>query len=293
MIKIFTQVVRGTNTIEKLASLNKKSRNFISEVLSDLEKEGFIAKKKYFSAGSRISFEASSTDHALKLKELLFEYHTISFEELLADSKLLFLAALSGDWTTIDASSSLSGISKHMIARYKPMLQNRGIIARDGDLFMVNRKAWPLLADFLLSYKNYAVINGSLKWRYQDELLFEVDDKSLVQGCLSGLAKYKDYGVKVLVVKALCRLPKARLSKEEVFVHSLFQVDDSRTLSLALTFYLKNKMHFSKVLPIAMKYGKYTLFTSMIRSLKEESALPYFDRNNFKRIAHMYGVKNV
>ena len=79
MIKVFTQIARGSNTIEKLVLLSKKSRNFISEVLTDLEKEGFISKKKSFIDGSRISVGVSNSYHAIKFKELIFEYPTINF----------------------------------------------------------------------------------------------------------------------------------------------------------------------------------------------------------------------
>ncbi len=294
MIKVFAQIVRGANTIEKIAKINNKSVNFVSEILSDLEKEGFIVKRRTFIEGNRISAEVSNVEHAIRFKELIFQYPTINFEDLISDSKLLFLATVSEDWISLDEVSKLSGVSKHMLSRYTSMIKNRGIIVRNKNLYKINRAAWPLLSDFILSYKNYAKINGSVKWKYEDEVLFEVDNSDLIQGSLTGLAKYADYGVEVFVVKALCRLPKEELSKEEVFVHSLFQVDDSRTLNLALTFYIKNKLNYKKVLPLAMRYGKYTMFNEMIKALKEgKSDTLKFNKRDFNRIASMYGLENV
>lgn len=294
MIKVFTQIARGSNTIEKLVLLSKKSRNFISEVLTDLEKEGFISKKKSFIDGSRISVGVSNSYHAIKFKELIFEYPTINFEDILSDSRLLFLAALSEDWTSIEIASKLSGISRHMIARYFPMLKNRGVVIFKDGLCTLNRNAWPLLSDSILSYKNYALINGFVKWKYQDETLLEVDNENLVKGSLTGLARYKDYGVEVFVVKALCRIPEGKLSKEEIFVHSLFQIDDPRTMHLAMVFYIKNNLSYKKVLPIAMKYGKYTLFNNLLKRLHNDTNSNLtFDRKDFNRVANIYGVENV
>ena len=76
-------------------------------------------------------------------------------------------------------------------------------------------------------------------------------------------------------------------------------MDDPRTLHLALTFHLKNKLNYNKVLSIAMKYGKYTVYQNMISILKSKEDrikmeyLPKFERTDFRRIANMYGVKNV
>ena len=300
MIKVFTHVVHGKNTRESLAEALHKSLNWITEIIQDLEKEGFIRKKQNFQIkGSRLLIEVANTYHALKLKELLFQYLRMPFEDLLADSKLLFLAAISEDWTNTKVATQLSGISKYIVDKYRPQFKNRGVIMQKGNLYKINERAWPLLKEFIIAYKNYATIKGNIKWKYQDEILFEVDNEELIQGSLTGFAKYKNYGVLVRVISALCKLPASKISKEEIFIHSLFEIDDPRTLHLALTFYLKNKLKYKKILPLVMKYGKYTMFENFIKLLKTKEdkvrleSLPTFDRRDFKRIAHMYGVKNV
>jgi len=297
MIEIFARIAHGNKAIESLARAQNKSVNWISEIVQELEKEGFVIKNKSFKIkGSRISIELSNTNHAIKLKELIFEYPTIKFEDILSDSKLLFLASLSEDWIDIKALINLSQISKYMIDRYRPMMKNRGIIIQRKRLYKINENAWPLLKEFLIAYKNYSLITGVVKWKYQNEIIFEVDRKDLVNGSITGFAKYN---IKINFISVLCRVPDKKLSKEEIFVHSLFEVHDPRTLYLALTFYLKNKLNYKKVLPIAMKYGKYTIFNSMISLLKSKEdkikieKLPEFERTDFRRIASMYGVKNV
>lgn len=300
MLKIFPMVARGNNTIEGLAKAQNKSSNWVTEVVQELEGEGFVTKKKNFNLkGSRISIEVSNTTHAIKLKELIFEYATIKFEDILADSKLLFLAALSGDWTDIKTITKLTKISKYRIDRYRPMMKNRGIIICENRLYKINEKMWPELKSFLIAYKNYSLIKGVVKWKYQDETLFEVVDEKMINGEITGLNKYNKYGVSVAVISSLCFLPKRELSKEEVFIHSLFELDEPRTLHLALTFYLKNKLAYNKVLPIAMKYGKYTFFENFIKIIKSKEekvrleGMPSFERKDFIRIANIYGVENV
>ena len=300
MIRAFNHIVRGENTLTKLAQALLKSVCWTDIVLSSLEKEGFITKKSnYTMRGSRFLIEIADTQHASKLRELLFEYPGISFEEILADGRLLFLAALSEDWMTTKIAIQLSGISKYIIDRYRPKLKNRGVIANRKGLYKINEKGWPLLKEFLIAYKNYSKINGQVKWKYNEEIIFKLNNENLIENNATGFYAYKDHGVKVGVISALCILPKRKLSKEEVFVHSLFEVNDPRTLHLALTFYFKNKLSYEKVIPLAMKYGKYTMFENFIKLLKTKEekvkfdGMPEFDRKDFIRIAHTYGVKNV
>lgn len=300
MIKVFAGVAHGIFTIEALAQAEHKSLNRMTEIIQELEKEELIVKKRNRNLkGSRISIEISSTPHAMKLRNIMMERTSIHFEDILADSKILFLTAVCEDWMDISRATQLSKISRYAIDRYRPRLKNRGVIIQQGKLYKVNERAWPTLKEFLLMYRNYSKLSGIVKWKYRDEVLLEVDRENLIQGTITGLTYYDRYGVQVGTISCLCALPKRNLSKEEIFVHSLFEVDDPRTLHLALTFYLKNKLTYKKVMPIAMKYSKYSMFNNFVKLLKVREdkvrleGLPPFDRKDFIRIAHMYGVYNV
>ncbi len=296
----YAEIIRGANTVDKVVAKLHKSPNRVSEILSELEQEGFILKKPdYHQRGSRWGIEISGTNYSLRLRELMMEYQSIKFEDLLAGSKLLFLAALSEDWISLPEALKLCQISRHTVNRYIRNFLQRGIVQKKYGLYILNAKMWPMLRQFILDYKNYGLFGGHIKWRFQKEMIFEVDREENLQGEISGLARYRDYGVEVGVISALCYLPKKKLSKEEIFVHSLFEVDDPRTLHLAATFYIKNQLKYYKVLPVAMKYGKYTMFQNFMKLFDSEQdvlkldVLPPFDRTDFKRIARMYGVKNV
>jgi predicted transcriptional regulator len=300
MLTAYKEIIHGANTIDTLAVKLHKSTNRSSEIISELVKNGFIVRKQeYHQQASRFVIEISGTNYSLRLKELIIKYQSIKFENILAGSKLLFLAALSEDWISLREALRLSRISKHTVNRYIHSFLHRGLIQKQHGLYALNQKMWSVLRQFILDYKNYDIVNGHIHWRYQGEMIFEVDREGKVQGEISGLARYQDYGVLVRVISALCYTPQKRLSKEEIFVHSLFEIDDPRTLHLAATFYVKNRLKYYKVLPVAMKYGKYTMFQSFMKKfasgldLLKLDLLPPFDRKDFKRIAHMYGVKNV
>src|SRR3989344_3177590 len=256
MLKAFSHIIQGENTLTQLAKALNKSIYWTSRVLVSLEKEAFITKVR--SPGltkSRVLIAIAQSPHAIQLRELFFPSAGINFEEILSDSRILFLVAIS------EACISL-------------------------------------LREFVVSYRNYSNIGG-VKWKYDKEIIFEVQNEKLLQGTITGLYAYKNYGINIGVISSLCYLPKKELSKEEIFVHSLFEVDDPRTLNLALTFYLKTNLQYKKVLPIAMRYGKYSMFENFVNLLdtKEDilklEGLPTFDHKDFIRIADMYGVKHV
>lgn len=300
MIQIFTNVARGVNTIEELAQSQNKSLNWISEVLQELTVEGFITKQaNYFVKRSRKIIEIAGTIHAQKLKEIILHYNTILFEDILADSKILFLTAISQDWITLDIASQLSDVSIYTIQRYTRALQNRGIIIKKNSLYTINEKAWPGLKEFLTAYRNYMTINGVIKWKYQHEIIMQVSSEQKIDGSITGLANYDSFGVQVLTIKSLYVLPKREISKEETFIHSLYEVEDPRTLHLALTFFIKNKLSLKKLIPLAMKYGVYSKVKEIEQLLKTKEdivrmdSLPVFERKDFIRIAAMYGVKHV
>lgn len=300
MIRIFADVIRGRKKIKELAEAEDKSQNRVTEILKDLEKEGLIIKKKSYNLkNSRIIIEPAQTSHALRFKELLIQYQSIKFEEILADSRILFLSALTDDWMSIDAFTALSKTSKYAVERFRPKLINKGVIIRKRNLYKLNEKAWPLLKDFLTAYKNYSDINGYVKWKYQDEIIFEVKENETAGGSLTGLSAYRDYGIKVNTITSLYYLPEKKLSKQEIFVHSLFEINDPRTLYLAMAFFIKNKLEPEAILGISMKYGKYTAFEDFMKIIKssEEKVntekMPPFSRKDFKRVAHIYSIENV
>lgn len=300
MLKAFGLAVRDTETLPELAQALRKSRNWVSKVISELAEEGYLTKER--SAGlhqSRVKVSLAGTPYALKLKELLFQYKTIDFSPILCGVRLDLLAALCLDWKDLRLASEQSGVSLAAVRLYAKQLLNRGVLQRQGRLYRVNQKAWPLLQGFLQELRNYSLLNGALKWKYKGEILFAIDDEKLKRGIYTGFASYADFGVMVGVVMPLCYIPARKLSREEIFVHSLLEVEDSRTLYLALTFYLKNKLKRAKAGRVAMQYDQFTRFAefSQLLAAKEEKlkvgSLPAFELQDFKRVAAMYGVKSV
>ena len=301
MIRVFNIVCHENNTLQSIAKEARKSLSWTSDVLGQLLKANFItAVMATARAGSRKEFKVANTSYADKLRQLMFVKPYIDYTEIIAGGKLKVLMALLFDWKDYETISTIVKSSVHAVRQVVPKLKNRGIITKKGRLLKFNNSAWPHLFEFLKEFRNFSALNGYLLWKYDKEIIFVVDNERLAKGTLTGFNRYKDFGVKVATVSGCCYLPEKKLTKEEIFIHSLLQVDDPRLLHLALAFYLKHKLKTEKTGKLAMYYDCYSKYEELktLPSIMEdykklETFHATFDRKDFHRIAHMYGVKNV
>ncbi len=301
MVRVFRIVCHGNDTLQGIAKEAKKSLSWTSEILNQLIKEQFITAKFAISRpGSRKIFRIADTTYAIKLKQLMYRKPYIDFSEIIAGNKLKVLLAILYDWKDYKTISKMIKTSVNAVRQTIPKLRNRGVITKKGRLLKFNNVAWNNLFEFLKELRNFSSLNGFLLWKYDNEMIYVVDGKKLAKGTLTGFNRYVDYGVRVATVTGCCYLPEKMLTKEEIFVHSLLQIDDPRLLHLALTFYVKHKLNTKRVKKLAMYYDCYSKYEELnaLTLLKEdykkvESFQTTFDRKDFHRVAHMYGVKNV
>lgn len=301
MVRIFKIVCHGNDTLPGIAKEAGKSLSWTSDILTQLVKEQFLTAEWTTSRpGTRKIFRVADTSYAAKLKQLMYLQPYLDFSEIITGCRLKVLSAILYDWKDYGTISKMVKSSVHAVRQIVPKLKNKGIIAKQGRLLKFNRTAWNPLFEFLNELRNFFSLNGSLLWKYDTEIIYVVDNEKLVQGTLTGFNRYSDYGFKVVTVTGCCYLPEKKLTKEEIFIHSLLQVDEPRLLHLALAFYMKHKLNTSKVEKLAIYYDCYSRYNELraLPLLKEdykkaESFQTTFDRKDFQRIAHMYGVKNV
>lgn len=301
MVRVFRIVCHENDTLQTIAKEAKKSLGWTSDILSQLIKAQFVTAELAASRpGSRKIFGVADTAYAIKLKQLMYAKPYIDFSEIITGSKLRVLMAILYDWKDYKTISKMLKASDHAVRQTVPKLKNRGIISKKGRLLKFNDVAWNHLFEFLKELRNFSGLNGFLLWQFEKEAIYTVDDIKLAKGTLTGFNRYKDFGIRVATVTGCCHLPEKKISKEEIFIHSLLQVDDPRLLHLALAFYVKHNLNTNKVKNLAMYYDCFSRYEELktLPLLEEEyKKLEYFhtefDRKDFRRIAHMYGVKNV
>jgi hypothetical protein len=134
--------------------------------------------------------------------------------------------------------------------------------------------------------------------------LFKTRNKDMIKGNLTGLNAYQDFGVLVRTIEYHCSIPEHKLTKKDIFVHSLLEIaGDPRLLGLAITFYFKNHLDNAKLDFVITKYDLDEIFTEFAKTIDwfkhlhgkriENTIIPSITRREIEEMLDWYGVKNV
>jgi len=207
---------------------------------------------------------------------------------------------------TIKTISYMLNVQARVVRARLRYLGSFGLILKKNRRYIIRPKDNDI-TQFLKNLRNFSKENGKLIWRFKDEMLIKVRNSNEIKGKLTGFNLYSDYGVPVHTVSYLCYIGKLKLSTKIIFVHSLREIEDPRTLALAIVFYVKNKLYkkasIEKIKTIAEKYDVLKQFLELgstyvrYKFEKEEILdnihLPKIDRKELKKQFELYGVKNV
>lgn len=296
MVKALTYIVKGATSISELAKEMNKSENWVSEIISKLEKEGFVIKQRI---GLKKRILLSMAPHAHLFREMIYKQIPVDYSEFMYGEKIRILSFISDSPKTTECIAKELNISRKYVQNTIPEFLKRGMLSKQKHMLLITRKGWPLLVDFLLAYRNYSELNAGILWKFEDEIIFLVNKETEIKGIETGFNKYDKYGIKHYPLKIMCYLPKKTLTKEEIFVHSLLGISgDIRRFSLAVAFYLKNKgMNLNKIKYMAMKYNVAEQLDDILSTInsKEETitlkTVMNIKRKNLGKILKLYGVE--
>ena len=222
------------------------SNSRASEIVKDLAKKRFLEK-------SDRTIYWSQYPHSRLFREILHSSPSIDFENFLYGKRMnvLMETCFSGGKVSlagknVEMIAGLSHTTRGYAENILYALQKRGLVRRDKDFWHFNNKLWPQLADFLIQYKEFVT-----------EDLITVPRGEKFYGTPTGFSAYPEHGILVYPKADLYYTGREKLSAEEVFVHSLHQVNDERTRRLAREFLKKNKMRMNMkhVKSLAEFYG--------------------------------------
>ncbi len=250
-IKVLIEIYSGKRSISMISAAVGAGPSQVSAVVSRLEKKKLCRKKRN---GKRIDIEMADNSLGLAFRRLIINSRPLMIEKFLYGIRLRILSSCLYEAKTTEEISLMLNLPRKSVQNVIPPLLNRQILKRKKQHLIFEKKAWPFLFDFLDACRNFS-LNGSVLWRLEDEVLFEVRQKEEIKGSLTGFSAYVDYGVPVINVKHCCYMPRRTLSKTEIFIHSLLQVeDDARLLELAVVFFRKNKIRQRDAVKIAARY---------------------------------------
>lgn len=296
MVKTLTYVIKGTSSISELAKKLKKSENWVSEILTKLEKEGFVIKQRL---GLKKNILLSTTSHAQLFKEMIYKQQ-VNYSDFFYGQRIRILAFIADSPKTTECIAKELKISRKYVQNIIPDFLNRGMISKQKLKITVSKKGWSLLVDFLLAYRNYSELKAGILWKFEDEIVFVVNEESEIKGTITGFNLYSKYGIKHFPINIMCYLPKKKLTKEKLFIHSLLGIsEDVRLFKLAVAFYLKNRMNLTKLKYLAMKYNTEEHLNDILHTTTSKGEIinlktvMNIKRKNLNETLRMYGVKNV
>ncbi len=294
-IKVFRLICNDNSKLTDIANALKKSNSWCSEILAELEKHSFIIK---INAKRNRVYQVSTRDYAQKLRSLLISMPAIKFEDFLHETKLDILCfVLYSEKSTQIIAGTLKSSRKN-IQNQMTYLIKRMLVRKANRKIVFNKEAWPLLYDFLSSYRNYDEVNGSLLWKFKNEMIFESQQEQVMQK--TGFSAFERHGIPVLTITNSYYSGTDKLNKASIFIHALKKrAIDMRELSMLLAFFIKNRLFEKKkeLTMLAEKYDCPERFNELVDIYEKKSerydnkSLPSVSRETLSNMLVQYGVK--
>ncbi len=281
-LNILKQIADGNNTVKKIATSLKRSQFQIYRSGQNLTQEGFVQLQdgKYMPV---------KNTHSSMLLQLLVDYPSVIVP--FSSSGLNFFKLLLKP-QTISTLLMESGLKSTQV--YKKIKQARGVslIKKTGEKYVLNDKLWSVAIEFLSALKNFeetsdkrVPANSIIYYKNEEEIVFS--NKETLDATKTAFSAYEDYGIKLLNITHYYHLPKKKLSKQEVLIHSLYIIkkenNDVRLIILAALLYAKFLREFSRI--------KHPLLHCLNKVFEGQRIIGYPSLEEIKNRAEMYDIR--
>lgn len=242
-LKMLEKVAHGQNEVFEIAKALNKDKSQVYRLVQNLDKKGF----------ARLEDGKVRPFSHLHVQLLLQELNRRpSFIDSLSGCGLtLFTYIL--EPRTVQEIVEATGIKKSTVFYKLKKAQRHNFIRKQDSKYQFNAKLWPRMKEFLSELQQYEetvdsrIPAGSIIYHKTDkEIVFST--KAEFDAALTGFSMYEHYGIRIFPVDYTYYLPKKRLNKNEVFLHSLYRVEKEPTkqnLLLIALFYAKHKKTLS------------------------------------------------
>jgi len=239
MVKILVCLARNIESLDGLKKETGLSINRCSEVGTELEKMG-LAKKDRSRKG--LSIRLADSVVADNFRKMYLSIPYMPYDKFLYGKKLEVLKTILYEEKGVHTIAKMTGLKERTVRENLRALSNPPLLWKAGRKYILSKKGYPLIYNFLDSLRKYTAENKMILWKFNDEEVFKVWDIKLIKGSITGLNAFAGFGVEVMTVEYCCHVPERKLSKNEIFIHGLLEVNEPRLLGIAIAFYLKNSL---------------------------------------------------
>ncbi len=279
-LKMLEQVSKGNRNIGSIAAAMKKSRSQSYRLAKSLKEKGILE-------AARNAIEPRRLAHIALLLPLLAQYPSI-IKPLSGSGIAIFTALLTP--RSIAGIMQETGLKKAMI--FRKLKEAKAISLVEGKRgYAINARLWPKAKEFLEELKQHEKasdrripLGAVVHFKKRDEIIFSTAEST--DAAITGFSAYKTYGIEVLSKATDYCLPKRKLSKQDIFLHSLYIAEsekDARSLVFIALFYLKFRKSLAKVSHIILDKIKLALAGNEVEG--------YPSLDEIREKAKLYGIK--
>lgn len=244
-LKVIETLAKGDKTVKSIVSALKKSDKQIYRVIKRLEMDGMIERIEH-------NFEIKKTTHLILLSQLLIEYPSLI--KPFSNSGINILTSIIQS-KTIEEIMQETQLKKAIIYRKLTFMKAISIILKSGKKYAINENIWPKVKEFLIELDKFernidkrVPINAIIYYKNEKEIVFSTPE--IIDAAITGFSAYLKYEIKILSPTTDYYLPKKKISKKEIFIHSLYITEKDkniRNIIYIALFYLKFKKELSRI----------------------------------------------
>jgi hypothetical protein len=277
-LKVISELGKGNKSIIGIAKALKISTSQTYRIAQNLNKKGIL----------KDSLQPEMKTHVNTLFKLLSRVPNLSTPFSGTGIKV---------FTAIIEPKTIAQIQKdtglHKTTIFKKINQGRkmSLLIIEKKTYRVNEKLWVEAKEFLTELKKYeesvdkrVPVTSIIYFKNDEEIVFSNKDE--LDAALTGFSAYVDYGIELLTITYYYYLPKKKLTKEEVFVHSLYATEkekDIRHIIFIALFYSKFKKELQHI--------KHPIVEGIKKILKGERIKGYPSLQEIKDRAEVYKIE--
>ena len=288
--KVFLAVIKGNNSLASISKNTKISIPRVSQIINNLVESNFCRKeiKNRF-----VYCYISKTGFVQELIKFINETPLFKFEEVLTGLNLRILSLCVFSPKSSKVLAKMLKTSQKAVRNRLYTLKNVTALTSEKGFYSIDRRNHLHLERFLEQYRLFYPHPVNILWKFEDEIIYEAENKKEVRGVLTGLSRYEDLRIPLYFTRFCCYFPKKKLSKEEIFIHSILEIDAIRVEELVLAFYLKHKMNMKRLRELAEKYDCSEKLRDLNRVLRMEKPkeLHSISEKELKEFFQQYKIK--
>ena len=249
-IVLLEQITNGNKAVKTLATALNKSGNQIYLTASKLAEKGFIRRLNG-------TLEPERTTHIALLLQIMTKMPNLA--PVLADSGILILTTMLRP-VTIPEIIDKTGLKRTAVYHKIWQAKRRNMVKKRGSTYELNERIWHRLREFLEELKRYETVideripvGSIIHHKNDNEIVFSSREE--LDASKTAFSAYEEYGIEILTVTNYYYLPKKKLTKQDVLIHSLYLVDKEksiRSLIFIALFYAKFKDELKIKDPVLM-----------------------------------------